>query len=68
MLRKKQVVLNLMVIVALLVSVTGVLPVGARVAPDVSEQAAAVTSLTQANDKSAAEAGRQPDQLKRPLT
>ena len=32
MLRKKQVVLNLMVIVALLVSVTGVLPVGARVA------------------------------------
>ena len=28
-----------------------------------SEQAAAVTSLTQANDKSAAEAGRQPDQL-----
>ncbi len=41
MLRKKQVVLNLMVVVALLVSLVGVLPAGASVAVDALAQAAA---------------------------
>ena len=50
--RNKQVVLNVMVIVALLVSVVGVLPVGARVPVDAFEQAAATTGQAQAGDKS----------------
>ncbi|HTP07733.1 MAG TPA: S8 family serine peptidase [Anaerolineae bacterium] len=61
--RNKQVVLNLIVVVALFVSLVGVLPVSGGVAVDVPSRTATVTSPIQPISQVAPKAVRQPGQL-----